>query len=206
MVFVNEEPLEDLMDYGDEIDVIGVQVKSPELMEKTKEDIEKVLRRTRDVKVGEEDFEVSTPQAALETVNSVLAGVKAFIFIIASLSIVVGVIGIVNTMTTSVLERRREIGIMKSVGATNTQIFLQFFIESGLLGLVGGIVGVVFGVLIGFVGTQGINSFIGAEIEPQVNILLIVFSLIGSFVIGAVAGIVPALGAAKENPVEALRG
>ncbi|MCH7850452.1 MAG: ABC transporter permease [Nanoarchaeota archaeon] len=206
MVYVNEEPLKDLIGYGDEVDLIAVQVKSVDLMERAKIDIEKVLRRTRDVKIGEEDFEVSTPQAALETVNSVLGGVQTFIVIIAALSIIVGALGIVNTMTTSVLERRREIGIMKSVGATNYHIFLQFFIESGLLGLVGGIVGVILGIGIGFVGTLAIGNFIGAEIKLKLNILLIASSLVGSFVIGAVAGIVPALKAAKEKPVEALRG
>lgn len=206
IVYVNDEPLKDLMGYGDKIDIIGVQVKDKDLLEKTKVEIEKVLRRTRNVKVGEEDFEVSTPDAALSTVNGVLGGVQAFIIIIASLSILVGALGIVNTMTTSVLERRREIGIMKSIGATNFQIFIQFFIESGLLGLVGGIIGVIFGVAIGFVGTRGINAFIGSELAPSISIPLIIGSLIGSFVVGAVAGIAPAMRAARENPVEALRG
>ena len=206
MVYVNEEPLKNLFDYGDEVDVIGVQVKDADDIDRTKEEIEKVLRKSRDVKVGEEDFEVSTPQASLETVNGVLAGVQAFIVIIASLSIIVGAIGIVNTMTTSVLERKKEIGIMKSIGATNYQIFFQFFIESGLLGLVGGFVGVVIGVVIGLLGTQGINSFIGAEIEPSINFVLVGVSLVCSFLIGAVSGILPALDAARENPVEALRG
>ena len=205
MVYVNEEPLADLFDYGDEIDIIAVQVKDKELMNSTKEEIEKVLRKTRDVKLGEEDFEVSTPEATLETVNNVLGGVRAFILIIASLSIFIGAIGIVNTMTTSVMERKKEIGIMKSIGATNGQIFLQFFVESGLLGLVGGLIGVIVGIIIGFAGTAALNNFIGAETVSQINWILIISSLIGSFMIGAIAGIVPAISAAKENPVEALR-
>lgn len=205
MVYMNEVPHADLFDYGDEVDVIGVQVKDAEEIDKVKIEIEKVLRKSRDVKVGEEDFEVSTPQATLDTVNSVLAGVTAFIIIIASLSIVVGALGIVNTMTTSVLERKKEIGIMKSIGATNEQIFFQFFIESGLLGLVGGFVGATFGIIIGFVGTAAIGDFIGSDISPKINYVLIAFALIGSFLIGAISGIIPALSAAKENPVEALR-
>ncbi|MBT3643121.1 ABC transporter permease [archaeon] len=206
IVHVNEKPLEDLMGYGDDVDVIVVQVKNKDLMEKTKADIEKVLRKTRDVKLGEEDFEVSTPEAALETVNGIISGVQAFIVIIASLSILVGALGIVNTMTASVLERKKEIGIMKAIGARNSDVFMQFFIESGLLGLVGGIIGVVVGTLVGFLGTQGINSFIGSETIPEISLWLIFGSLVGSFVIGAVSGIVPAMNAAKENPVEALRG
>jgi putative ABC transport system permease protein len=206
IVHVNEKPLKDLIGYGDEIDLIVVQAKSKDAIDKTKEDIEKVLRRTRDVKLGEEDFSVSTPEAMLSTVNGVIGGVQAFIVIIASLSIFVGGLGIVNTMTTSVLERRREIGVMKAIGAKNSDIFIQFFIESGLLGLVGGILGVFFGVVLGFLGTQGINNFIGAETQPEISFVLIIFSLIGSFIVGSVAGIIPAMKAARENPVEALRG
>ena len=85
-------------------------------------------------------------------------------------------------------------------------IFLQFFIESSLLGLVGGIIGSIFGTLIGILGTAGINNFIGTELSPSINLSLIFFALLGSFLIGGLAGIVPALNAAKENPVDALRG
>jgi putative ABC transport system permease protein len=206
IVHVNEDVLEDLMGYGDNVDLIAVHVKDEDLMDKTKEDIEKLMRKRRDVKKGEEDFEVSTPQAMMETVNTVLGGVQAFIVLIASISIIVGGIGIVNTMTTSVLERKKEIGIMKAIGATNKDIFMHFFVESGLMGLVGGAVGVLIGMLIGLAGTAGINSFIGGDIKMSISFSLIIFSLIGSFLIGSVAGIAPAMQAAKQNPVEALRG
>jgi putative ABC transport system permease protein len=83
---------------------------------------------------------------------------------------------------------------------------MQFFVESGVLGLIGGGIGVIFGVLIGYFGIAGINNFIGSDINPEINFFLIFFSLLGSFVIGALAGIFPAMKAAKQNPVEALRG
>ncbi|MCK5321005.1 ABC transporter permease [Candidatus Pacearchaeota archaeon] len=206
MIFMNEDSLRDLMDYGDDVDLIAVKAKSEDLMDRTKQDIEKLLRKRRDVDIGEEDFEVSTPDAMMETVDSVLGGVQAFIVIIASISILVGALGIVNTMTTSVLERRKEIGIMKAIGGTNWQVFMQFFFESGMLGFIGGLVGVVFGTLVSIGGTIGINSFIGAELFPVIDPILIGGTLAGSFVIGAIAGIVPAMNAAKQNPVEALRG
>jgi len=206
VVFMYDDDLNDLIDYGDEIDLIEVKVKSKDLMDKTKEDIEKLMRQRRDVEIGEEDFEVSTPEATLETVNSVLGAIQAFIIIIASISIFVGSIGIVNTMTTSVLERKKEIGIMKAIGSRNSQIFLQFFVESGFLGLVGGVVGAIVGILIGYAGTVGINNWLGADIAPQISLPLIFFTLLGSFLIGAIAGIVPAMQAARQNPVEALRG
>jgi putative ABC transport system permease protein len=95
---------------------------------------------------------------------------------------------------------------MKAVGAKNSQIFMQFFVESGFLGLVGGLLGAIFGILIGFVGTVGINSWLGSEIGFKIDYILIFFTLLGSFLIGAIAGIIPAMQAAKQNPVEALRG
>lgn len=206
VILMNDEVLNELVNYGDEADIIAVIVKDKDLMERAKEDIEKLMRKRRDVKEGEEDFEVSTPESAMETVNSVLGAVQAFIIIIASISILVGTLGIVNTMTTSVLERKKEIGVMKAIGAKNGQIFIQFFFESGMLGFVGGLVGVVFGTIIGIVGVAGINQFLGAELSPVINFALIGGTLLGSFLIGAVAGIVPAMSAAKQNPVEALRG
>ena len=170
------------------------------------EDIEKLMRQRRDVEVGKEDFSVSTPDAMLDTVNSVLGGVQAFIIIIASMSILVGAVGIVNTMTTSVLERRKEIGIMKAIGAKNSQVFMQFFFESGMLGLIGGLVGIILGTLISVGGVMGINSFIGSDLLPTIDFILVGGALAGSFIVGAVAGIAPAMQAAKQNPVEALRG
>lgn len=204
-VYMNEKDMGDLFEIEDEIDVIAVLPKDKDEIEKTKEDIEKVLRKVRDVKEGEEDFEVSTPAASLATLNSILSGVQIFIILVASISIFIGALGIVNTMTTSVLERKREIGIMKSVGARNAHIFYQFFVESSMLGLLGGLMGAIFGTLIGVLGTQALNSFLGADLKPTIHFGLIFFSLLGSFVIGGLAGIVPAMKASRQNPVDALR-
>jgi len=206
VVYMNENDLEKLFGIDDEIDIIAVLPRYPEDIEKTKEDIEKALRKTHNVKEGEEDFTVSTPEATMSTLNDVLSGVQVFIIIVASISIFIGALGIVNTMTTSVLERKKEIGVMKSVGAKNKHIFYQFFIESRLLGLVGGAVGALFGTLIGLVGTRGINIFLGADLVPNINFSLIFCSLLESFLIGGIAGIIPAIRASKQNPVEALRG
>lgn len=205
-IMMKDNDMKDLLDYGEEVDLIAVQPVSKDAMNRAKEDIEKLMRKRRDVDVGEEDFTVSTPEASLATVNSVLSGVQAFIVIIASISIFIGAIGIINTMTTSVLERKKEIGIMKAIGAKNSQIFLQFFVESGLLGLVGGIVGATLGTIFGIIGVGALNNFLGAELQFQIDFWLISFALLGSFMIGAIAGIVPAMRAAKLNPVRALKG
>lgn len=206
IVFVYDDELEELGGYGDDVDLITVKVRDKDFIDKAKEDIEKLMRNRRDVDVGSEDFVVSTPESSLSQVNQILDAIQIFVIIIASISIIIGAVGIINTMTTSVLERRKEIGIMKSIGARNSQIFAQFFVESGFLGLVGGIFGILLGVLLGYFGTSAINSFFGVDASPEINFFLIFFSLFGSFLIGITAGVFPAMKAAKQNPVHALRG
>lgn len=202
---INDNQLRDLVDAGEEVDLIAVRVQDKNEIENIKLEIEKLMRDRRDVDVGKEDFEVSTPEAMLKTVNQIIGGVQIFIVLIAFISIFVGSIGIINTMTTSVMERTKEIGIMKAIGAKNSDIFFQFFIEAGLLGFVGGVIGVLIGLCIGALGMQAINNFTGAGSSLGINFTLIFGTLAGSFLIGSVAGIAPAMKAAKLNPVEALR-
>jgi putative ABC transport system permease protein len=204
-IFMNEVDMKNLLGYGNIVDEIAVKVSDKSLINQTANDIEKLMRQRRNVKIGQEDFEVSTPAALLSSVNSVISGVQVFIIIIASISIFVGAIGISNTMFTSVLERRREIGIMKAIGARNEQIFYQFLIESGLLGLAGGIIGILLGTGVGFLGTLVLNTFLGASTQPQISWLLLLFVALGSFSIGVVSGLVPAIRASKESPVEDIR-
>jgi putative ABC transport system permease protein len=204
-VFMNEVDMKNLLGYGNVVDEIAVKVVDKSLINQTTNDIEKLMRQRRNVKVGQEDFTVSTPAALLSSVNSVISGVQIFIIIIASISILVGAIGISNTMTTSVLERKREIGIMKAIGARNEQIFYQFLIESGLLGLVGGVIGILLGTGIGYLGTAALNTFLGASTQPQINWILLFSVAAGSFLIGVVSGLVPAIRAANERPVEDIR-
>lgn len=204
-VMISDFQLDKISDVGETADLIAVVVDDKDQMPLVESEIEKLLRKRRDVKIGEENFEVSTPEAALGTINGILTGVQIFIVMIAFISIIVGTVGIVNTMTTAIMERKKEIGIMKSIGAKNSDIFYQFFIEAGILGLIGGIAGAAVGTLIGYFGTLAISNFIGSELKSEINFFLISAALLGSFVIGAVSGIIPAIRAAKLNPVEALR-
>ncbi|HLD42516.1 MAG TPA: ABC transporter permease [Candidatus Nanoarchaeia archaeon] len=203
---VNEDTL--LEDFGDDgtVNVIGVKVKDENAILTVKEDIEKLLRKERDVKKGEEDFEVQSPQNILETLNSTLFAVQLFIYIIASISLLVGGIGIMNTMYTAVLERTKEIGIMKSIGAKNKVIFILFSIESGFLGMVGGIVGVLFGISfaygLAFLGSLAVGSDL---LQARVTPFLVIGSLLFSFLVGLAAGLLPAYQASRMQPVEALR-
>ncbi|MGM5483344.1 MAG: ABC transporter permease [Nanobdellota archaeon] len=205
IIIINSDTLKKLVDKEEKVDVIVAKVKDKEYMDKTKEEIEKLLRKNRDVDEGEEDFSVETPESSLSTVNDVLTGVQIFISLIAAISIIVGAIGIINTMFTSVVERRSQIGIMKALGAKNSDIFFQFTIEAGLMGLIGGIIGSIVGELIAYLGTMGLSSFLGSDISPSVNFILIGLTLFGAFMIGAISGTIPALQAAKQNPVDAIR-
>jgi putative ABC transport system permease protein len=206
-IFMNEQPLRDLMDVEDDVyDIIVAKVKDTSEMDKIKADIERVLRKERDVDVGEEDFTVVTAENAIDNLKSTLFAVQLFVYIIASISIVVGGIGITNTMYTAVLERTKEIGIMKSIGATNQSIFTLFALESGFLGMVGGAIGVLIGIGIASALAALGRAALGAGlITVHFSPFVLIGALLFSFIIGTAAGLLPALQAAKTHPVDALR-
>lgn len=205
-MLMNEDVLRDLKDNPDSVDIITAKARSIELVPRAQQEIEEYLRRDRGIRRGErDDFSVQTAEGALSNLNTILNGVQGFIFVIAFISIIVGSVGIANTMFTSVVERQKEIGIMKSIGARNSDIFSIFVIESGLMGLIGGILGVIFGVLLSQLGNYGISVFLGSNFSFGLNIPLIIGALVGSFVIGAISGVIPALSAARMSPVDAIR-
>ena len=187
--------------------IIAAQYKTETYsVEETQASIEKTLRRNRDVKEGEENFKVSTPQSTIENLNSTLFAVQLFVYIIAGISIVVGGIGIMTTMYTTVVERTKEIGIMKAIGAKNNIIFTLFFIESGFIGLAGGLAGVTLGAAtaygLAYIGKLALGSNL---IQANVSLGLIIGSLLFSFILGSLFGTFPAIQAARMKPVDALR-
>jgi putative ABC transport system permease protein len=207
-VLVTEDVLLDDLREGEDTDVnvIAIKVKDPARIDDVQEDIEELLRKERDVDKGEEDFAVQSPQQALDALNNALFAVQLFVYIIALISLVVGGIGIMNTMYTAVLERTREIGIMKSIGAKNSMIFIMFFIESGLLGMIGGIVGILIGAGFAYGFAALGRTFLGSGlIRAEISFALVLGALFFSCFVGLVAGLVPAYQAAKKNPVDALR-
>ena len=206
-IFMNEEDMRPMFNRSNnEYDFMAAKFDENINLEQLTQNLEKNLRKVRDVKEGEEDFSVDTPQSIIKTVGSILLGVQIFIYIIASISLLVGGIGIMNTMYTSVVERTKEIGIMKSIGAKNSTIFTLFFLESGFLGAFGGLIGVIIGagVAIGLskIGSAILGSnLISAEITP----LLVIGAFLFSFLLGALFGTLPAIQASKLSPVDALR-
>ncbi|MEM4397085.1 MAG: ABC transporter permease [Candidatus Woesearchaeota archaeon] len=204
VIFINEDS--DIFPNDGTTSIIAIKVKDEKEIKKIKENVEKVLRKERNVKEGEEDFRVSTPEQALRSLNSALFAVQLFVYIIAGISLAVGGIGIMNTMYTAVLERTREIGIMKSIGARNSTIFTLFFFESGFLGMVGGLIGVLLGSGIAFGLAELGKIFLSSRfIRAEISLFLIIGSLMFSFVLGTIFGLLPAYRASKLSPVEALR-
>jgi putative ABC transport system permease protein len=110
-------------------------------------------------------------------------------------------------MFTSVLERKKEIGVMKAVGAKNSDVLSVFLVESALLGLVGGVVGALMGLGFAFAASTIANQALGTKLlEVSISYPLLLAAILFSLVIGVVSGIIPAIQASKLKPTEALRG
>ena len=168
--------------------------------------VERELRKDRHEKEGKEDFEVQTSTELIASFNTVLNIIQVVFIGIAAISLIVGGIGITNTMYTAVLERTREIGVMKAIGAKNSDVLGLFLIESGMLGIAGGAIGVLIGAGISKAVEFGANTFVGpGTIYAAFPWYLIVGALAFSFLVGAVSGVLPARRASKLRPVDALR-
>ncbi len=204
---INEETMIDFLGTDRKrVNVIAVKVNEPNKISKIKSDVERVLRKERGAREGEEDFIVETPQKILESINSTLFAVQLFVYIIAAIALAVGGIGIMNTMYTAVLERTKEIGIMKAIGARNSTVFSLFFVESGFLGMVGGLIGVSLGTAFAYGLAYAGRMVLGFElIQAHVSVFLIAGALAFSFIIGTIFGVLPAYQASKLHPVESLR-
>ena len=167
--------------------------------------VKKALINSRNLETGKEDFFAQSFSDMIKTYTSVLSGISAFVILIALISVLVSAINTSNTMITSVLERIKEIGIMKSVGARNSEILKIFVFEAGFLGLVAG----VLGVLVGFI----ISSSLGLAIKiagygflaPAYNWSLFLGCIVFAILTGALSGLAPAVRASRINPVQALR-
>jgi len=168
--------------------------------------IEKAIRRDRHQKEGREDFTVQTSTELIESFMKVFFIIQAVFVGIAAISLLVGGIGIMNTMYTAVLERTREIGVMKAIGARNRDILGIFLIESGFLGAAGGVIGIIIGFCISKGVEIGVNARFGANtLVAAFPWYVVVGALLFSFIVGAISGVLPARRASRLKPVDALR-
>ena len=172
---------------------------------KLAEKIEEKLRKYNNQEEGEEKFYVQTYEDALSTFTAIIDVLNGVLILIALISLIVAAVNIINTMYTTVLERTKEIGVMKSIGAQNHKILSIFVFESGFLGLIGGVFGIFFGYIIAKIGGSIAIANGYSSLQPTFPWYLIVGCLLFSLFIGLVSGLWPARKASRLKPVDALR-
>lgn len=206
IIMMTVDDARELFNEPEEVSMIMVKIYNAEDLDQVVENIKKDLRREREVKEGKEDFTVESTKKFVESFLTIFNVISTLLIGLASISLLVGAIGIANTMYTAVLERNREIGIMKSIGAKNSDIVTIFLIESALIGFIGGVMGVALGAGISLVAEGAISVFLG---EGFFQVFLPWWLLVGAVafavIIGTISGILPAKQAAELNPVDALR-
>jgi putative ABC transport system permease protein len=148
---------------------------------------------------GQEDFTILKKEDYLAAANKTMSQLTSFIVAIASTSLIVGGIGIMNIMLVGVSERTKEIGVRKAVGATNQQILSQFLVEATVISVVGGIIGVLSSLLI----TYFIK--IWTDLNPVVSVGTILLASLVSIAVGIIFGMAPAIQAARKDPIQSLR-
>lgn len=174
-------------------------------IERTIEDIEKNLRNVRGQKDGGEDFFVQSFDDMIESYMSIIDIIVGFILLIAFISVLVSAINTANTMITSVLERTKEIGTIKAIGAKNGEVFGIFLFESSFLGFIAGIIGVLLGWGLSNLGGAILASLGWGFLSPAFPIWLFAGCILFATISGAISGVAPALRASRINIVDALR-
>ena len=205
-IILAEDDARQVLNETEQYSLIVAQSAQGENPDTVASQVEKTLRRDRHQKEGKEDFSVQTSTELIASFNTVLNIIQVVFVGIAAISLLVGGIGIANTMFTAVLERTREIGIMKAIGARNSDVLWLFLIESGTLGLVGGIIGVLLGATLSKTIEWAANTNFGpGTIYASFSPILIIGALLFSFILGALSGVLPARRASLLRPVDALR-
>jgi putative ABC transport system permease protein len=177
---------------GSGVQEIAIQVKEADQVVQTAQIVRRMLTRSHQ---GVEDFEIVVPAELLAQAQSTQRVFNVVMGSIAAISLLVGGIGIMNVMLTTVTERTREIGIRRAVGATQRTILTQFLIETMLVSTAGGCVGII----LGSVMAKGINLFAGWQTAISISGALLAFAISG--LVGIVFGLYPARRAARMDPI-----
>lgn len=191
---------------NDVYDTLIVKIRNEDLFNESIAKIEERLMTARHVTEKTRDFSVSSSKEMQQTRAEAMSTASTFLLAIAAVSLIVGAVGVANTMFTSVLEKTKEIGIMKAIGARNPDILLIFLFNAALIGLAGGVIGIILGTFLSsllpsLMGT-GISMIRGTTVVSLRSVLI---ALSVSTGVGMFAGIIPAYKASKLNPVDALR-
>ena len=199
-----------LSDVGrDKFNSIIIKVSDAELLDNTMQNIDDRLMIARHVTDRTKDYSISASKSIQQTIDSTIGSITLFLGAIAAVSLLVGAVGIANTMFTTVLEKTKEIGIMKAIGAKNSDIMTIFMLNSALVGIIGGAIGLVLGSIASTMMPAGLGISMpgrpgglgGTVVTPQ----LLFYAFAIAVGIGMVSGAIPAYRASKLKPVDALR-
>ena len=193
---------ENIFNKQNEYNYITVVVKDSKDIDKISNDITDTLEKS----FGDTEFSVLSAEQLADTVGGVLNVLTLFISGVAGISLLVGAVGISNTTHMSILQRKKDIGILKSLGAETTDISAIFIVESGFLGLFGGIIGTIIGIIAAKIIENIAHTSGYIMVNAWISWELIVGVLMFSFMIGVISGYLPARSGAKLNPIDTLRG
>jgi len=203
-IYISEKDYSDLFDKNISYSYIVARVDI-ENYERTISNVENNLRKERNQEKGEEDFFVQSFDEMIESYQVIFNVIIGFVFLIALISIFVSAINTANTMVTSVLERYKEVGVLKAVGAKNVQIFGIFLFESSFLGFVAGVFGFFVGWILSSIGAEIVKGLGLGFLQPAFPFWLILGVVLFSTGTGAISGVLPAIKASRINTVDALR-
>ena len=194
--------LNDVFGNEDRIDFMGAAVVGSEAAA----DVAKSITTLLDIRHGTEDkYYAKSMESQFDMIDNVFTAITAFVAFVAALSLFVGGVGVMNIMLVTVKERTREIGIRKSLGATNNNIKFQFVLEAITLTIIGGAIGIGLGFLLAGLASDFITSGMGMEVKAVMSAQNIMVAFGVSTAIGVIFGVYPAGKAAKLDPIEALR-
>lgn len=175
------------------------------IIDEVVKNIERSLRNSRNEDEGKETFYAASFTDLIASYASALNIVIGFVILIALISVLVSAVNTANTMITSVLERTKEIGIIKAIGARNREILSIFLFESAFLGFVAGIIGVILGWGLTYVGGVALDNLGWGFLSPHYSTTLFVGCILFATITGAISGVAPAINASKIKIVDALR-
>lgn len=193
---------------NEKFDSIVVKAQGTDSVDAITADIDSKLMLSRHLTEKTKDYSVQSSKQTQERLTGITQTMTLFLGAIAAVSLIVGAVGIANTMFTSVLEKTKEIGIMKAIGAKNIDILLIFLFNAGLVGVVGGLLGIALGTGVSsLIPSLGLNLIGpgGGQMTTVISTKLLIGALLFSMFIGMAAGAIPAYRASKLKPVDALR-
>ena len=185
-------------DVSSKIDAIIMKADSDDLIDQAKREIKDALY-TMKGREAQDHYKLEDLKQTREVISKLFTLVLLTVGVVASISLIVGGIGIMNVMFITVSERTREIGIQKAIGAQSIDIMMQFICEAGIMSFVGGLVGIFYGVFSSYIISRSVN------IPYSITFQLLGCAFLFSTIVGVFFGFYPAYKAAKKNPVDALR-